>query len=106
MPSTLRGELEACAQEGGSKLRDQFLHGVAFVAEALASEVAIESAGMASQMTKFMEKRGIIALGVTEGLERQHLNVVAGNGVVSAASAMADIGAGRTDEFFRVRDAL
>ena len=52
----LRRELKARAQEGSAQFRDQLFGRVAFVAKALAAEVAIESRGMASPVHGFMSK--------------------------------------------------
>ena len=39
----LRRQFEIGAQEGRAKLRDQFLHGIAFIAEALPVELAVKA---------------------------------------------------------------
>ena len=53
-----------------------------------------------------MGKRGVIALGIAEGLEGRHLDVIGPHGVIGPVAAMADIGAGRGKELFHKINAL
>ncbi len=72
----LGGQSKVGGQEGGAKLGDKLFHGVAFIAEALSPEVAVEAGGVAGPVGAFMRKRGVIAFRVAERLKRRHLHVI------------------------------
>ncbi len=55
-------EVEVCGDEGSPELGDKFLHSVAFVAEALTAEVAVEAGGVPGPMGEFVEDRTVVAL--------------------------------------------
>jgi len=86
------GNPEIRAKECGSKLGNQFLGGIAFVAPALAAEFAVETRRLFRLMRRLMREGGVIALGVLERLERRHLHIFVVNRVVGAVAAEADVG--------------
>jgi len=97
---------EIRAEERAGKLGHQFLAGIAFVAPGLAAEAAIVQGSVARPVRRFMCQRRIETLGITEGLDDRHLNIIAVDAVVSAIAAVADVGFRGSKECLGVRDAL
>jgi hypothetical protein len=97
-------ELEIRTQERSSKLSDQFLHGIAFAAEAMSTEVTIKPAGASSPVRAFVRKCRVVAIRIPEADERRHLDGVAGDAVVRAISAMTDDCTKRCEEPLRAFD--
>jgi hypothetical protein len=50
IPAKLRRQIKVGGQKRGAKLGDKFFHGVAFVAKALATEIAVKARFVASPM--------------------------------------------------------
>ncbi len=88
-------DAEIRAQEGSAQLGDEFLAGVARVAEALPAEVAVEAARMLGPVRQLVRLGGGIALGVTERLGRGQLDEVRTGSVVGQVPAVTDDGTGR-----------
>src|ERR1700733_8646629 len=101
----LQRDFEVCTQERGSKFSNQFLHGIAFAAEPLSTEVTIKPAGAPGPVSAFVGKRRIVAIRIPEADERRHLDDVVRGAVVCAISAMTDYRTNRGEELLRVLDA-
>ena len=74
--SSLGRQFKAGGEGGGAKLGDKLLHRVAFVAEALAPEIAIKARWVPRPVREFMRERGVIGLGVAERLDVRHAQKV------------------------------
>src|SRR3546814_298007 len=94
----LRRNAEVGAEIGGPDLGDQLLAGIAFVAPALAPQVAVEPGRVARPMCEFMSQGRRVALRVAEGLGRRHLDVIGLDRVISPVAAVANLGAGVGEE--------
>src|SRR5260370_39770284 len=86
-------DAEIRAQERGAQLSDELFTGVARVAEALAAEVAIETARMLRPVRQLMRFGGGVALSVAERLRHGELDHVRTRSVVGHAAAVTDDGA-------------
>ena len=65
----LKRQFEIGAEESGAQFGDEFLLRVAFIAPALAAEVAVKARRVLRPVRQFMRERGVIALGVAEGIQ-------------------------------------
>ena len=99
-----RRQFQVGAEESGAELGHEFLAGIALVAPGLAAEIPVEAAGCLVQCVALMRERGVVALGVAEGLDRRHLDVVGLAGVEGAVATDADVGAGVGEECLGVVD--
>jgi hypothetical protein len=102
----LRGEAEVDAKEGGAKLCDQLLAGIARVAETLTAEVTIETCCMACPVREFVKDGGIVAFLVLESLKGRRLDVIGCGGVVSLIAAEADGCAGGADKLVSLGETI
>lgn len=102
----LQRKIEVGGQERRAQLGDKFFHGVAFIAEPLASEVTVEPGRVASPVRRLMCQYGIVAFSVAKRFKNGHLNMVGTDVVVRLSAAMAYRRARRGKECFRVIDAL
>lgn len=87
--ANLRRQIEVGGEERRAQFGDEFFHRIAFIANALAPEIAAEASGMARPVRAFMGERGVIAFGVAERLERQHLHMIGRRAVESLIAAVA-----------------
>src|ERR1039457_873346 len=87
----LRGEFEIGAQESGAQLGNEFLGCIAFVAPALASEIALKTGRMLGPVRRFVRERGVKRFSVAEALYRRHLDIVGSLRAVSLAAPVANI---------------
>ena len=55
----LRRQIEVGGQKRGAQFGDKLFHGVAFVAKALATEIAVKARGVASPVDCLMRKRAV-----------------------------------------------
>ena len=96
--ANLRRDPDIGRQKGRSQLGHQFLRRIAFIAEPLAPEIPCQPGRVLGPVGQFMRQGGGMALGIPEGLEGRHLDMVAAFGVVGARPTLPDVGAGAGEE--------
>src|SRR4051794_23584607 len=102
----LQGKAKVGSQESGSQFGHQLLASVSLIAPALAPEAPVQARGVTSPVQCLMPEGRVIALGIAEGGERGHADVIGRRGVEGLRAPMPDVGSGRGKERLRVGNRL
>src|SRR3954470_3018397 len=102
----LQGQAKGGGEESGSQFGHQLLAGVSLIAPALAPEAPVQARGVTSPVQCLMPEGRVIALGIAEGGERGHADVIGCYRVEGLCAPMPDVSSGCGEECLRVGDRL
>lgn len=86
----LDGKLQVSTQKRRPKFGNEFLHRVSVAPEAMATELAVQSAFVSGPMRVFGGWSRIVAVCISKALERRHLDRICGDAVEGAIPAVLD----------------
>ena len=101
----LRGDVEFRAQNDAADFSGQFLAGVAFIAK-LPPEATRQTRGVSCPVRRLVQKRSVVGFLILESFKIGQADKVAAQRIERLVAAVADIRAGRGNEFLGARNPL